>query len=85
MYLRWMVRKDEVDMGWWKTIRPSQLIMPLDVHVIRLGIELGLIEETDKPSWKTALKLTEKVRKLDPKDPVKYDLALFSLGVDKKS
>ena len=85
MYLRWMVRKDEVDMGWWKTIRPSQLIMPLDVHVIRLGIELGLIEETDKPCWKTALKLTEKLRKLDPKDPVKYDLALFSLGVDKKS
>ncbi len=85
MYLRWMVRKDEVDMGWWKTIRPSQLIMPLDVHVIRLAIELGLIEENDKPSWKTALKLTEKLRKLEPKDPVKYDLAIFSLGVDKKS
>jgi len=85
MFLRWMVRKDEVDMGWWKTMRPSQLIMPLDVHVIRLGIELGLIEETDKPCWKTALKLTEKLRKLDPNDPVKYDLALFSLGVDKKS
>lgn len=85
MYLRWLVRKDEVDMGLWKSIRPSQLIMPLDVHVIRLGIELGLIEDTDKPSWKTALKLTEKLRILDPKDPVKYDLALFSLGVDKNS
>jgi uncharacterized protein (TIGR02757 family) len=82
MYLRWMVRKDEVDMGRWKNIKPSQLIMPLDVHVIRLGIEIGLIDETDKPNWKTAIKLTKKLRKLDPKDPVKYDLALFSLGVD---
>ena len=85
MYLRWLVRKDEVDMGLWKSIRPSQLIMPLDVHVIRLGIELGLIEDSDKPSWKTAFKLTEKLRQLDSKDPVKYDLALFSLGVDKNS
>lgn len=82
MYLRWMVRKDEVDIGLWKRIKSFQLIMPLDVHVIRLGIELGLIEETDKPCWKTALKFTEKLKKLDPNDPVKYDLALFSLGVD---
>jgi uncharacterized protein (TIGR02757 family) len=84
MYLRWMVRKDEVDIGLWKNIKPYQLIIPLDVHVIRLAFELNLIDENDKPNWKTALKLTEKLRKLDPKDPVKYDLALFSLGVEGK-
>jgi uncharacterized protein (TIGR02757 family) len=82
MYLRWMVRKDEVDLGLWKNIKPSQLVMPLDVHVIRLANELNLIDENDKPCWKTALKLTEKLGKLDKTDPVKYDLALFSLGVD---
>ncbi len=82
MYLRWMVRKDEVDLGLWENIKPSQLIMPLDVHVIRLANELKLIDENDKPNWKTALKLTEKLGKLDKTDPVKYDLALFSMGVD---
>lgn len=83
MYLRWMVRKDEVDFGLWKTIKPSQLIMPLDVHVIRLANNLKLIGEADKPNWKTALNLTEKLRKMDKNDPVKYDLALFSMGVYK--
>jgi uncharacterized protein (TIGR02757 family) len=81
MYLRWMVRKDEVDFGLWKTIKPSQLIVPLDVHVIRLANKLLLKDENDKPNWKTALKLTEKLGKMDKADPVKYDLALFSLGV----
>jgi uncharacterized protein (TIGR02757 family) len=76
-----MVRKDEVDLGLWENIKPSQLIMPLDVHVIRLANELNLIDENDKPCWKTALKLTEKLGNLDKTDPVKYDLALFSLGV----
>ena len=82
MYLRWMVRKDEVDMGLWKAIKPSQLIVPLDVHVIRLANSLQLIDENDKPNWNTALKLTEKLGKMDKADPVKYDLALFSLGVN---
>lgn len=84
MFLRWMVRKDEVDLGLWKTIKSSQLIIPLDVHVIRLATDLNLIDENDKPNWKTALKLTEKLSKMDKLDPVKYDLALFNLGVNSK-
>jgi uncharacterized protein (TIGR02757 family) len=82
MYLRWMVRSDNhgVDFGLWKTIKPSQLICPLDVHVQRVAFQFGLLERAQS-DWKAALELTENLRKLDPKDPVKYDFALFGLGV----
>lgn len=82
MYLRWMVRKDDkgVDFGIWKSIKTSQLICPLDVHVIRQANELGLISNS-KGDWKTALELTNNLRNFDPKDPVKYDFALFGKGV----
>jgi uncharacterized protein (TIGR02757 family) len=81
MYLRWMVRKDEfgVDFGIWKNIKPSQLVCPLDVHVQRVAKSLNMISE-EKSDWKTATSLTEVLKKLDPTDPVKYDIALFSLG-----
>jgi uncharacterized protein (TIGR02757 family) len=83
MFLRWMVRKDDtgVDFGIWKKIKPSQLICPCDVHVDRVARKLGLItrKQTD---WHTAVELTENLKKLDPADPVKYDFALFSLGVE---
>lgn len=85
MFLRWMVRRDEVDLGLWKKIHTHQLIMPLDVHVIRIAMQLGLIEDTDKPNWKTACKLTDKLKLLHPQDPTKYDLALFSLGVNNEN
>jgi uncharacterized protein (TIGR02757 family) len=85
MFLRWMVRDDRkgVDFGLWKTIRPSQLICPVDVHVGRVARKLGLItrKQTD---WQTAVELTEALRKLDRQDPVKYDFALFNLGVLEK-
>lgn len=85
MYLRWMVRSDDrgVDFGLWNQISPSQLICPCDLHVDRVGRKLGLItrKQTD---WKTALELTEKLRKFDPIDPVKYDFALFGLGIEEK-
>lgn len=84
MYLRWMVREDEIDFGIWKTLKPSQLIIPLDVHVMNVAKNHGFLEEMDKANWKTALKLTEKLKEFDKKDPVKYDLALFSLGVNKE-
>jgi uncharacterized protein (TIGR02757 family) len=80
MYLRWMVRKDEVDFGLWKRMNSSQLIIPLDVHVMKIAQRLDLIEETDKPNWKTALKLTNAIRKFDSKDPCKYDFALFGMS-----
>lgn len=85
MFLRWMVRKDEggVDFGIWSRIRPDQLVCPCDLHVDRVARYLGLItrKQTD---WQTALELTENLRQFDPKDPVKYDFALFGLGVNLK-
>lgn len=82
MFLRWMVRKDDkgVDFGIWDRISPSQLMMPLDVHVNRVARQLGLI--TRKQSdWLTVIELTEKLKQFDPEDPAKFDFALFGLGV----
>jgi uncharacterized protein (TIGR02757 family) len=83
MYLRWMVRQDKsgVDFGIWKKIKPSQLLCPLDVHVERHARRLGLIQRK-QVDWQTVLELTENLRALDPKDPVKYDIALFGMGVN---
>lgn len=85
MFLRWMVRSDDkgVDFGLWKRIKPSQLICPCDLHVDRVARKLGLItrKQTD---WQTAVELTEKLRAFDPEDPVRYDFALFGLGVEEK-
>jgi uncharacterized protein (TIGR02757 family) len=82
MFLRWMVRRDKngVDFGLWKKIKPSELLLPLDVHVDRVARKLGLIrrKQTD---WQTVLELTENLKTFDAKDPVKYDFALFGLGV----
>lgn len=85
MYLRWMVRDDKrgVDFGIWKNIKPSQLICPCDVHVDRVARKLKLIRRK-QVDWLTALELTANLRKFDPNDPVKYDYALFGLGVDEK-
>ena len=82
MFLRWMVRKDDagVDFGLWTRLQPKDLICPCDVHVERVARKFGLIQR-DKVDWNTALELTENLRLLDPQDPVKYDFALFGLGV----
>lgn len=82
MFLRWMVRKDSagVDFGLWENISTAQLICPLDIHVERQAKKYGLL--TRKQSdWKAALELTENLRLYDPNDPVKYDFALFGMGV----
>jgi uncharacterized protein (TIGR02757 family) len=83
MYLRWMVRADQqgVDFGIWKQIKTSQLVCPLDVHVQRVAIHLGLLNR-EQSDWKAAIELTENLKKLDKNDPVKYDFALFGLGVN---
>jgi uncharacterized protein (TIGR02757 family) len=83
MYLRWMVRKDNkgVDFGIWSTIKSSQLVCPCDVHVDRVARKLKLIKRK-QTDWQTAIELTTNLRKLDPNDPVKYDFALFGLGVN---
>jgi uncharacterized protein (TIGR02757 family) len=84
MYLRWMVRDDNrgVDFGLWKRILPSQLVCPCDVHVERVARKLKLIQRKSV-DWTTAIELTEELKKMDPNDPVKYDFALFGLGVTK--
>jgi uncharacterized protein (TIGR02757 family) len=85
MYLRWMVRQDAkgVDFGLWKKISPSQLVCPLDVHVERVARKLKLIKRK-QVDWETAIELTNNLKLLDPADPVKYDFALFGLGVIEK-
>ncbi len=85
MFLRWMVRSDQqgVDFGIWKNISPRQLVCPCDLHVERVARKLQLIRS--KPmNWQTALELTSQLRKFDPQDPVKYDFALFGLGIEEK-
>ena len=83
LYLRWMVRSDErgVDFGLWKSISPAQLICPLDVHVHRTAMSLKLITRK-QADWLTAMELTKSLQKFDPSDPVKYDFALFGLGME---
>jgi len=83
MFLRWMVRSDNrgVDFGIWTKISPSQLICPLDVHVGNVARKLGLLSRKSN-DWKAAEELTANLCKLDPSDPVKYDFALFGLGIN---
>jgi uncharacterized protein (TIGR02757 family) len=85
MYLRWMVRnnKTSVDFGVWKNIKPSQLIIPIDVHVSRVAKKLGILNRTQN-DWQAATELTSYLKTLDANDPVKYDFALFGLGVMEK-
>lgn len=85
MFLRWMVRKDNagVDFGIWNTIKPSSLVCPCDLHVDRVARRLELIKRK-QTDWLTAVELTENLKKLDPNDPVKYDFALFGLGIEER-
>jgi uncharacterized protein (TIGR02757 family) len=85
MFLRWMVRKDNkgVDFGIWKNISPLQLICPIDVHVARVARHFNLLKRK-QTDWQAALELTGNLRELDRDDPVKYDFALFGLGVMEK-
>ncbi|MBI3883230.1 MAG: TIGR02757 family protein [Sphingobacteriales bacterium] len=85
MFLRWMVRNDKkgVDFGIWKNISPAQLICPLDVHVVRVAKNINLLERK-QTDWEAALELTKSLQEFDVKDPVKYDFALFSIGVLEK-
>lgn len=82
MYLRWMVRNDNkgVDFGLWNQLSPSQLSCPLDVHSGNIARKLGVLQRKQNDA-KAVLELDEALRKMDPKDPVKYDFALFGLGV----
>lgn len=85
MYLRWLVRKDKtgVDFGLWDGIPTSELMLPLDVHTGNVGRKLGLLTRKSN-DWKAVSEITTALRKFDASDPVKYDFALFGLGVFEK-
>jgi len=82
LFLRWMVRKDALDLGVWRRVSPARLIVPLDTHVIRVGRCLRLTRRTS-PGWPMAREITESLRRFDPEDPAKYDFALCHLGMMK--
>lgn len=81
LFLRWMVRKGPVDLGIWDFIPQSELLIPLDLHVSRISREMGLLTRKID-DFKAVLELTENLKKIDPKDPAKFDFAIFGLGVD---
>src|SRR5438093_5344969 len=80
LFLRWMVRRDALDLGEWRRVSTAKLIVPLDTHVIRVGRCLRLTRYTS-PGWRMARDITASLRVLDPDDPVKYDFALCHLGM----
>jgi uncharacterized protein (TIGR02757 family) len=80
LFLRWMVRRDALDLGVWRRVSPAKLVVPLDTHVIRVGRCLRLTNYTS-PGWRMARDITASLRTLDPADPVKYDYSLCHLGM----
>jgi uncharacterized protein (TIGR02757 family) len=80
LYLRWMVRRDEIDLGAWTSVSPAQLIVPLDTHVIRLGRCLRLTKYVS-PGWRMAADITRALRALDAADPVRFDFSLCHVGM----
>jgi len=80
LFLRWMVRRDAVDLGVWSRVSLSRLIVPLDTHVIRLGRCLRLTRYRS-PGWKMAADITASLRAIDPGDPVRYDFSLCHVGM----
>ena len=82
MYLRWMVRKDALDMGLWSKIDKKDLLMPLDTHTFKMSQKLKLLKRKTY-DMKAAIELTERFKKWDKSDPIKYDFALYRLGQEK--
>ncbi|MFQ5915363.1 MAG: TIGR02757 family protein [Nitrospinota bacterium] len=81
LFLRWMVRRgDALDFGQWREVSAAHLVIPLDAHVSRIARYVGLTEHVS-PSWRAALEVTERLRRFDPNDPVKYDFSLCRLGI----
>ena len=80
LFLRWMVRRDAIDLGVWRSVPASKLVVPLDTHVIRLGRCLRLTRYTS-PGWRMAADITASLRRLDPEDPVRYDFSLCHVGM----
>ncbi len=83
MFLRWMIRKSVVDAGIWSFMSPSELYIPLDVHVARISRQMGLLNRKSN-DFRAVIELTNKLREFCPEDPIKYDFAIFSYGVNNK-
>lgn len=83
MYLRWMVRRNELDMGLWNGVSQSDLIMPLDTHTFNVSRSLGLLSRS-QCDMRAAIELTEALKLFDPLDPLKYDFALYRIGQEKQ-
>lgn len=81
MFLRWMVRKGPVDLGIWDFIPTSELLIPIDVHVSKISREMGLLNRNSN-DFKAVLELTQNLKKMDPNDPIKFDFAMFGLGIN---
>lgn len=82
LFLRWMIRKDDLDFGLWNDIPPSKLVIPVDTHIARICIELSLTS-IKNVSWKMAEEITRNLKKFDAVDPVKYDFAICHIGIRK--
>lgn len=82
LFLRWMVRKDELDFGLWSEIPKSKLVIPVDTHVARICRQLKLTRRKNV-SWSMAEEITDNLKKFDPSDPVKYDFAICHIGMRK--
>jgi len=82
MYLRWMVRKDALDLGLWSKIDKKDLLLPLDTHTFKVSQRLGLLKRKTY-DMKAAIEVTQRLRKFDKNDPIKYDFALYRLGQEK--
>jgi len=83
LYLRWMVRRDGVDLGVWTRLDPAHLVIPLDAHIYTIARRVGLTRYRS-PGWPMALDITRRLRRLDPRDPVKYDFAFHRMGLWKR-
>lgn len=84
MFLRWMVRNGEVDLGIWKNIKKDELLIPLDTHVAAISREFNLLKRKQN-DFRAVIELTEKLKSFDEKDPIKYDFALFGLGIERQN
>lgn len=82
MFLRWMIRDGEVDLGVWDIYKKSELLIPLDTHVATISREFNLLKRTSN-DFKAVIELTEKLKEFNQKDPIGYDFALFGLGVNR--
>lgn len=81
LFLRWMVRKGPVDLGLWDFIPTAELLIPIDIHVARISREMGLLKRNSN-DFKAVLELTKNLKQFNPNDPIKFDFAMFGLGVN---